>query len=177
MKILYADAWMVQALASAGVAATTLLDLPQLLDTLSVEDVAFYVRVNKNLPAFIPAPIVNSFTPVVFDLSDIHSQPGTRRIKDVVQALDITGKPAVPADASDPSKILTCDLLGADTIVFKHISKAGAVINELEHTQHFLDRIIRQMSVIEPFERVAIQPVMRYYLETRAEQLKPNRVV
>lgn len=177
MKILYADGWMVDALAAAGLANTTLLDLPALLNTLSADDVAFYVDVNKNLEAFLPKELVKSFEPTVFNLQGAENDRKLRAVVDAQVGAAVRKRAAIPADAKDEDKVLTCDLLGADTLLFRHISKTKEV-TPVQQQSHLAERVLRQLAALGTrFEQLAVLPVMRWYLDARTILLTPNRIV
>lgn len=174
MKILYADAWMVDALAAAGLPRTTLLDIPALLNTLSADDVAFYLDVNRNLASFMPPPIVGSFTAPNLKLAGPDEHRGLKRVHDALQGRAIKKSSAIPVDAKDQTKALTCDLLDADTILFRYIPSANADASAVVRLCRLAERVIRQLYTMLPFEQLSVLPVMRMYLEARQNLLTPT---
>lgn len=176
MKILYADGWMIDALTAAGLPRSTLLDIPALLNTLSADDVAFYLDVNRNLTGFIPAAIVNSFTAPVFIRPTDASDQRLKRVQDALLGRAIKQSKAVPADAKGTDKILTCDLLNADTILFRYIPAPTASTSALVRVNRFTERVIRQLYTMLTFEQLSVLPLVRMYLEDRQTLLTPNTV-
>lgn len=166
MKILYADAWMVDALTAAGLPRTALLDIPALLNTLSVDDVAFYIDTNRNLNGFLPKEVVSSFQPATFIQLNSTDDRQMRRVHDALQGRAIKKSTAVPADAKNTGKMLTCDLLDADTILFRYIDSVGDT-SPLHRVLHLSERIIRQLYTMLSFEHLSVLPVVRMYLENR----------
>jgi hypothetical protein len=177
MKILYADAWMIDALAAARLPTTTLLNISALLDTLSADDVAFYIDLNKNLSAFIPKAIVESFTPAALDLSGASLDKRLRRVHDALQARSVTNTSAVPKAAADDHLVLTCDVLDADTILFRHIPKPDESENNVARMGRLTERLIRQLYLSLSFERLIVLPVVKMYLDWRHVALRPNVIV
>lgn len=172
MKMVYASRWMLDALASAGQPRTVLLDLPALLNTLSAEDVAFYVAANNNLASFLPKEIFESFHRVNFDLSD----PKLAKVRDALQRIEVSGKAAIPAEADDARQMLTSDLFDADAIVFQHILKETAQEGAFR-VAHIAERVLRQMATVLRYEQYIVLPIARWYMEARQQILTPNRIV
>lgn len=176
MKMVYAQSWMIDALKAAHLPPTALLDLPVLLDTLSTPDVAFYLAMNRDLKAFIPEAIVDSFTPIHFDLA-LLSHAKTQKLADQLTKLQFGRKEVISPEARDETKRLTCDLLDPDTIVFRHIvTSSKDVPAEVNHIS-LAERLLRQMYTTLSFEKVVVLPVFNLWLSLRRKMLAPNKVV
>ncbi len=61
MKLLFAPVWMMRAVQAAGESNAVLLNIPKLLDIVSLEDVKVYLRANLILDTILPEPLAKSF--------------------------------------------------------------------------------------------------------------------
>ena len=181
MKLLYADTWMIEALKAANKTPEALLNLPVLLSTLSLEDVAFYLAVNKNLEEFLPKQLVDSFKQPSFKLQGWISDKQVREVESLLEARRLTNAKKVPDDAKKDDKVLTIDILNADTLLVHYIDRQGpaptTVQGKAQWISDFAERTIRQLFALVRFEDIAPLPIMRWYLEARALVLRPNSVV
>lgn len=181
MKLLYADTWMIDALKAANKTPAALLDLPSLLSTLSTEDVAFYLEVNKNLGSFLPKPLVDSFKTAEFKLQGWISEAQLQKVNDVLEARRLTNAKHAPADAKDEDKVLTVDILNEDTLLAHYIDRGDRPmdgdLDKAHWVSDFCERVLRQMATLVRFEAIAPRPIMRWYLEARQVILRPNSVV
>jgi len=181
MKLLYADAWMIEALKAANKTPAALLDLPVLLNTLSQEDVAFYLDMNKNLAAFLPIELVSSFTAPPFTLKQWVSGKQAREVEDLLEARRLTKAKVIPEDAKNAQKMLTVDILDDETLLVHYIDRSGDVPfdarSKAAWISSFAERALRQMAALIPFESIAPLPLLRWYLQARSVILRPNTVV
>lgn len=181
MKLLYADTWMIEALKAANKTPEALLDLPTLLNTVSEEDVAFYLGVNKNLGEFLPMPLVSSFKPVEFKLRGWLSEKQVTKVEDLIEARRLSNAKQVPVDAKDANKVLTIDILNDEVLLVHFIDRQGQALQTARDkaiwVSEFAERVIRQMSAFVKFENIAVLPVFRWYLQARRVVLEPNTVV
>lgn len=165
MKIIYAPRWLLGALAASGTSQSTLADpkaLSKLCCTLSPEDVASFVVANEGLQRFVPKAVVNSFEPPVFDLED----PSVKAVKDAYQRLWVSERGALPAEAGKPNYKLTSMLLDDTTVVVYYFEaqQATDATEKLSEELSFLKRLIRQVCMIVPFERMVTYPIVARYL-------------
>lgn len=181
MKLLYADTWMIEALKAANKTTAVLLDLPALLSTLSLQDVAFYLEVNKNLAGFLPKALVGSFRNAEFKLHGWLSDQQVQQVNDLLEARHLTKASKTPEEAKDPNKVLTIDIVDDDTLLVHYIDRQSQ-----QHSSErdkalwisaFAERTMRQMSAFMSFDAIAILPVMHWYLKAREVVLTPNTVV
>lgn len=181
MKLLYADTWMIEALKAANKTPAVLLDLPTLVSTLSLQDVAFYLEVNKNLAGFLPKALVNSFQSPEFKLQGWLSEHQVQQVQDLLDARLLTKASKKPEDAKDPNKVLTIDIISDDTLLVHYIDRQSQ-----QHSSErdkalwisaFAERTMRQMSAFMNFDAIAVLPIMHWYLKAREVVLTPNTVV
>jgi hypothetical protein len=181
MKLLYADTWMIEALKAANKTTAVLLDLPALVSTLSLQDVAFYLDVNKNLAAFLPKALVSSFQSPEFKLQGWLSEKQVKQVEDLLEARRLTNKKVTPDEAHDASKVLTIDILDDDTLLVHYIDRTTETFSSERDKamweSKFGERVLRQMSAFMKFEAIAVLPIMRWYLKAREVVLTPNTVV
>lgn len=181
MKLLYADTWMIEALKAANKTTAVLLDLPALVSTLSLQDVAFYLEVNKNLEAFLPKALVSSFSQPEFKLQGWLSEAQVKQVNDLLEARHLTKAKKEPDDAKDPNKVLTIDILNDDTLLVHYIEREGTSFSSARDkamwVSEFAERAMRQMSAFMTFDAIAIRPIMHWYLQARQVVLTPNTVV
>ena len=176
MKMVYAESWMLEALKAAHLPPTALLDLPVLLDTLSPVDVAKYLAMNRSLTEFLPKALVASFSPLELHLEHLGEHTKKQKLADALRRHEFA-KGAVPQRANDSDYKLTCDLLDPDTLVFQHILKSDPSLNEAYYEMTLAERVLRQMYTTLSFEKLAVLPIMRGWLELRQKALAPNKVV
>lgn len=181
MKLLYADTWMIEALKAANKTTAVLLDLPALLSTLSLQDVAFYLEVNKNLAGFLPKALVSSFQSPEFKLQGWISDAQVKQVTDLLEARLLTKASKEPDDAKDANKVLTIDIVNDDTLLVHYVDRQSpprqSERDKALWISAFAERTLRQMSAFMAFETIAILPIMRWYLNAREVVLTPNTVV
>jgi hypothetical protein len=181
MKLLYADTWMIEALKAANKTPVALLDIPTLLNTLSEEDVAFYLGVNKNLAEFLPKPLVSSFKPVEFKLQGWISEKQVKKVEDLLEARRLSSAKLMPEEANDADKMLTIDILNDEVLLVHYIDRKDVSmqtnLDKALWVSEFAERVIRQMSAFVTFDKLAALPIFRWYLQARRVVLEPNTVV
>lgn len=172
MKIVYAPRWMLHALAAASQPKEALLNLPVLVNTLSVEDVAIYLATNKKLSEFLPEALVGSCSGPEFDFT----KAPELALNDALFNVKLNGKD-IPAESKDKGLRLTCDLIGPDTILVHYIDDNEPNVDADQKTYALYERFLRQLYTVLTFPQLAVLPVMGAYLSLRRTMLTPNRIV
>lgn len=167
MKIIFVPAWVEQALESDERGIRAVLDQDVLKATLSREDVAFYVQLNRNMQRWLPAEIPHSFehgTNEVLNLdesfmgevSDLYLM---RRDLDGDANLDtreLFGPLSSPMKASELK--FTVRVLNYDTIaIVPQKDKGDSIMGMVDYLLLLLTQRMK-------FQHVARTPLFRYYV-------------
>lgn len=172
MKILYVSDWMLDAVKASQRPLDTLCNIPALLDTLSADDVAFYLTANQHLSSFIPEAVVRSFTKpdFNFDPRQAKDNPAVKKVVDALERRAFQKGKFVPEEANDPTKVLTCELMNDDTILVYFIPKQAIEGEEDQDRQGvFIERLMRQVYTQVRFETMTQLPFFGQYLSDRSE--------
>ena len=163
MKILFVPDWMKQALEAASVPRREWVCPKSLKSTLSSQDVAFYIYLNNNMSQVVPKTIVDSMERIDFDYALQQDQDEMSDVATILMDYEINDS---APDLGTEGKCLTCDLFDENTILFTYIPQSPEQALDPAQTQlQFLDRVIRQLLVYEPFERVVRKPVVASLLQ------------
>ncbi len=175
MKYVYCPAEIRSALVAAGVDLKKLTSIENLVNIVSLHDVAFYLYVNLTLsdhPEVMPEEVIHSLPNALFagkEAADVFltdhrlGDEITKQLSGLLNEYSLNGNaPAVQVEG----KRLVCDLLDENTILFSHrpLEAGEASDNNLESKRDLLDRLIQQLLVFHSFEEVARMPVFRAYL-------------
>ena len=167
MKFVYCPAPIRSALVAAGVDLRKLVDVEKLANILSPEDVAFYLHLNLDPSAVLPADIAPSLINAIVgqdpDKAFATNHPSGAEIKRVLNEYSLNGNAPV---VQTQGQKLVCDLMDENTILFYHVPLAAGEVadNTPEGLRDLLDRLVQQLVVFHPFEEVARMPLFGGYL-------------
>lgn len=167
MKFVYCPAHIRAALVAAGVDLRKLTDVEKLANILSPEDVAFYLHLNLDTSAVMPADIAPSLINAILgqdpDKVFATNHPNSAEIKRVLNEYSLNGN--APVIQTQGQKLIS-DLMDENTILFYHVPLAADEVadNTPEGLRGLFDRLIQQLVVFHPFEDVARMPLFGGYL-------------
>lgn len=149
------------------------LKLSSLASTLSSPDVAFYIRCNQRLKDCLPEPIVESFESINFEPDLKHLIEGG--LDNAIQSrLEKIKTLDLEKELSDEkSKMLTCDILEGDVILFTYIDKPEDSSQDVGE-QELYDRLLTQMCAFYPFHQVAKLPIFKAYVQAAQAAITAN---
>lgn len=177
MKILYVPDFMRAALKAAGAEDSVLYSIEKLANTVSPEDVAFYLYVNLDLKTVMPEDIAISLPNALTGQNDpFATGSDCKRVKEALRILNEYCLNGSAPKLNLSTMELTCDLMDENTIRFTHIPiDASAASSDSELGKRGLyDRVIQQLYAFIPFEKLAQMPLFAGYLKASQAVLSGN---
>ena len=149
------------------------LSLSSLSSTLSPPDVAFYIRCNQLPLDCLPDPIAKTFEFQDFShhIAHLNDVSLENSIHSRLEKYKVTNLSKELAD--EKNKMLTCDILDGDYILFTYIDQPDNSSQALGDVELY-DRLLTQLCAILPFHQVATLPVFRAYVQAKQDELFSN---
>lgn len=172
MKIVLVPCWLEKTIESRGGELCDVLDLEKLSSISSLDDVAFYLELNKQMDRWVPSSICSSFKHVVGDVNyesfcatgmggdvvDLMMSHGIALRNNTRHTSELFGplsEPCSPAEISFASVSVTYDTIALRPT---HVGKRDFPHVGLE------DDLLHRLTQRLPFEDVAKLPLFSQYL-------------
>lgn len=151
-----------------GRSAQDFLKLDSLANTLSLEDVAFYMACNLKPELTVPQAVCNSFEFINFKskLSTIDDVEQRQALETYL--LKFQDKEVTEILKNEKTKMLTCDILDGDVILFSYID-APENASQSPDVVDFYDRLLNQVTASHQFHEVAKLSIMGAYLKAQQD--------
>lgn len=170
MKSVYIPQHLYPVLKKADFQAKDLRDVEKLLSTLSADDVAFYFYANsdhKSCP--IPKAIQDTLPNFLFNHAEegvpFTDTPEAKAVLDKMKSLKVNG---TAATMYEDDAVLTSDCGGEDLLILTHVSPTDTDAVEDRSVQEtaLYDRIVQQLLVFLPLEKVVTTPLMAGWMKS-----------
>lgn len=165
MKIVYIPPHLYSALKKAGLRSQDYGCVDLLLNTLSPDDVAFYFFANRASTCPIPKPVAETF-------ENIAANPGVQEDSALVRSVLTKYRSLVTNGSNaamyEDNSVLTSDCEEEDLLILTHTAAtdAGVGENSTGNDTSLYDRIVQQLLVFQPLERVLATPLVAGWMKS-----------
>lgn len=168
MKIVYIPQHLYPALKKADLRSQDLADVEKLLNTLSVDDVAFYFFANDARHCPIPKPVAETLPNAIFGPAEETPFTSSEQSKAVLTKFNSLIHNGSVADMYEDNAVLTSDCMEEDLIIVTHTTPTDAGVGD-EATKSetaFYDRIIQQLLAFKKLDVVMGSPVLLGWMKS-----------
>lgn len=165
MKIVYIPQHLYPALKKAGLRSQDFGCVDLLLNTLSPDDVAFYFFANQASKCPIPKAIAETFENVAANPGVQEDSPLVRSTLTKFKSMVMNG---TRAELYEENAVLTSDCEEEDLLILTHVAPADATEgeNSSQNDTSLYDRIVQQLLVFQPLDRVLSTPLVAGWMKS-----------
>lgn len=168
MQAIFIPNALYMAFRNEGRTTQDFVNLDSLANTLSPEDVAFYMAANRFAEACVPEPVAQSFEFINFtqQFNQIENAETRTAIEIKLNGMSVKDIGALLTD--DKTKMLTSDILDGNVILFTYIDcPPGSA--QLPGPLDFYDRLVNQVTALTSFQHAVKLPIMAAYMQAQQD--------
>lgn len=166
MNIVYVPQHLYPVLKQSGLHGADYRNIERLLDTLSPDDVAFYLFCNTEGHCPIPQEAQDTLPNLLFGPNAVMPFTSTGRSQETLTRYNSFVQNGCDADYCSERGVLSSDCMEEDLIIVTHTASADASLGNAVCERVFFDRLIQQLLSFKPLESVMGSPLMLGWLKS-----------